>query len=389
MKKLLKDSVFFFLYYLTGLLRRKKSEAPKDVRSIVFISWQLIGDTFLALPVLHATKQKYPAAKITVVSKPFTASLYSPAAGVDEVIILEENEVTGPNIKKLMAGDYDVVVDLTNNLKSFLFVLLTKGKYKIGGSGSYNLLGIRYEGFRHLFDKMLPPPADEYVTDYFFNIVRLFDEQLVKDREWVYPVVQAADTIMLTERRTKIGICIGASRIENLWEMKNWVTLINTLASDKGLAIYIFGGKSEKKFLPELEPCFGQNVFPLIGSTTLDEAVFYLSQMDYLISNDTGLMHVAIHYSVPTVCLSGPTKAKNYVPDAPERIRVIQSKLWCQPCYSFLHLAEHYLHDDCTKNAPLCRRLLTVEQVLNAFNELRKLREIKPRAADDNQGGIQ
>jgi heptosyltransferase-2 len=376
MKKLLKDFIFFFLYYIHAFSKLRKRPNPgAEAKTILVISWHLIGDSFLSLPVIHALKKRLPGARITVLCKPFVREVFGQLPEIDDVIVIADEELTGPNINRLIHEKFDVVIDLTNNLKSYFFVLLARGKYKVGGSGSFLLLGRRYTGFPLLFDKMADAPGNEYIINYLWGITRLFLNEITLDPDWRFEAGDSCGADRAEKDKVQIGICIGASRHENLWEPQKWMSLISRLTEIHGARVFVFGGAAEKQLLPALESIEGTDVISLVGRTNILEAIGKIRSMDYFISNDTGLMHVAIHNKIPTVCLIGPTDPANYVPGDSLLTSVVKKNIYCQPCYKFLYLADQQMHEDCRELPSLCKKMITVDDVIDGLFILRQNRK--------------
>ena len=107
------------------------------------------------------------------------------------------------------------------------------------------------------------------------------------------------------------------------------------------------------------DPCTEDRCIDLAGRDTLGEAVDLLSLATCVLTNDSGLMHVAAAVGAPLVAIYGPTSS-HYTPPLSERVRILSLSLDCQPCFKRTCPLQHH-H---------CMEQLLPESVLEAIDSV-------------------
>src|SRR6185503_16229220 len=112
--------------------------------------------------------------------------------------------------------------------------------------------------------------------------------------------------------------------------------------------VVVLGSKKDR------EASGGINGTDLTGKTNLDEAIAVIAGADYVVSNDSGLMHVAAALGRPQVALFGSSSPEHTPPQSPAA-RVLWLRIECSPCYQ----------RECPLGHFRCMREMTVEVVLD------------------------
>jgi heptosyltransferase II len=115
------------------------------------------------------------------------------------------------------------------------------------------------------------------------------------------------------------------------WPAQYFGELAATLASE-GAAVWIVGSAKEHGIGEAIRASSAGVALNLCGRTTLDQAVVVLSAADMVVTNDSGLMHVAAALDRPMVALYG-SSSPAFTPPLSARARILKLDVPCSPCF--------------------------------------------------------
>jgi len=128
--------------------------------------------------------------------------------------------------------------------------------------------------------------------------------------------------------------------------------------------IIIFGGPNEVAMAQEIEENLKrlkvENFTNLAGKTNIEELCANIGGCSLFITNDSGPMHVAAAYQVPTVAIFGPTRSKETSQWMNKKSKIVRHELECSPCMKRECPLKHH---DCMKG-------ITAFEVIKAIKEL-------------------
>jgi len=168
-----------------------------------------------------------------------------------------------------------------------------------------------------------------------------------------------------TKSKNKIlGINPGASYgSAKRWYPQEFAKVASNLSSEYD--IVIFGSPNETDIASDIEKeliGFGvKNYKNLAGNTTIAELIDQISNLGLFITGDSGPMHVAAAFQVPTVTIFGPTKDEETSQWMNEKSIIVKKNLECQPCMKRTCPLQH--HD--------CMRLIKAIDVLQVVSSIK------------------
>lgn len=295
-----------------------------------------VGDMVMAQSLFMTLKAHHPGCRIGVVAPSWSLPILARMAEVDEVVGLETGHGEfGLKARRALArqlrGRFDRAIVLPRSWKSALIPYLARIPRRIGFTGEqrYGLINDRRPLDKTLLDQTvkrfvaLGLPAEEAATGNFpLPLPRL-----------------AVDPDNLAERRLALGLssrpAIGMMPGAEYGPAKQWpLAYFRELAQSlvaEGYEVRVFGGAKDEAAGDIL--CAGQpGVHNLCGRTRLADAVDLLADCRQVVTNDSGLMHVAAAVGVAIQALYG-SSSPLYTPPLTENAEIHYLGLYCSPCF--------------------------------------------------------
>ena len=304
------------------------------MRSLV-IAPQWIGDAVMSEPLLARLAQR--AEQLTVAALPWVAPVYRAMPQVHEVIELpfahgRLDWAARRRVAATLRGRFDAAYVLPNSLKSALLPWLAGIPQRIGYHGESRYV---------LLNRRMPNPAQARPPMVAFYSA-LAGEPVPADAcprlRFDAAVVEAAALAAGVQRG---GYWVFAAGAEygpaKCWPAEHYAELARSLAgTHPGVPVLLLGSGKELALCEQIARHAHGACRVLAGKTALIDAMALIAGARGVVSNDSGLMHVAAAFGVPQVAVFGSTSPEHTPPLNP-RARVIWLKdelqLDCAPCF--------------------------------------------------------
>ena len=295
-----------------------------------------IGDALMAQPLLAGLRAKHPGARLDALAPPWVAPVLRRMAEVDEVLEadlrhgalqLGERWRIGRNLR---ARTYDQAIVLPNAWKAALVPFFAGIPERIGftGESRYGLLNRR-----HTLDKAALPQMAERFAQLAERPGTPLPLPLPQPRLTSTAAQQAESLAALAlTRPAKLAVfCPGAEYgPAKRWPARHFATLAKELQA-RGYAIWLLGSPKDKAVGDEIA-ALAPDTRNLCGATSLAQAIDLIALADFVVCNDSGLMHVAAALDRPLVALYG-SSSPGFTPPLSPRAVVLSLELSCSPCF--------------------------------------------------------
>jgi ADP-heptose:LPS heptosyltransferase len=326
------------------------SKIPKHpIKSILVVKWDEIGDMAAAVHVFVTLKSAYPDAKLTVLCKPFVASLIAGDPAVDEVITDIED----------WRERYDVVVELRGTWKTLWksLALSTMPKYRVD-RGWVRFLQRGDQPHEVVTNERIIRPLLGEGQPIAKRTLYPSAEEIAAAQVWSDWALSGGD---LAEFSGYAILHTGARRELRRWPLDRFVALSKWLLQEKKL-IPIWVGTSDEEH--QLNEAFalgaaGEKWVAPEGSSLLTFYAFIASSKLY-VGNESGPLQLADIAEIPMVAIYGPGVPDVFYPRS-ARSRVLHEVLDCNPCDQ-LHCVRP--SDRCIDRIGLAAVQLAVNDVL-------------------------
>lgn len=372
--------------------QKGNSQLRPEVKSndrilIVGPSW--VGDMVMAQSLFKVLRQTRPECHIDVLAPPWSRPLLDRMPEVATAIDmpLAHGELglgkrwrLGSTLKE---QQYDQVIVLPNSFKSALVPFFSGITRRTGWRGEKR--GWLLNDCRDL-DKSALPLMVQRFTALGVSATSAIPEPtpapaLEVDQANVEKVARKFS--IRTQGNPILALCPGAE----FGDAKQWpdhyyaAVAEDYLERHEGAQVVLFGSTKDRRvcqgIVDQVSAGMADSAEPdrcynLAGDTTLAEAVDLLSLATVVVSNDSGLMHIAASLHRPLVAIYGSTSS-DFTPPLSERVEMLATDIACRPCFK----------RTCPLQHKRCLTEITPDQVLNAIQRLKQ-----PLIANDGAGSI-
>ena len=318
---------------------------------VILPNW--LGDAVMATPAIELLAKEYPSAKFTFVGSyvSIEALKYHPRcekAVVDATKQASNRLVATYKLAKEL-GTFSLAVSFRNQIHSSLLLRFTG-----------TVISIARQSWHSMFLLSHTPniSTNQHLVKQYAQLA-MSDNHEYKNEP---PALKLYIEPTQYDKPT-LGINAGATYgSAKRWYPDKFAEV--AAAFHERYNIIIFGGPNEVAMAAEIEMHLkGKNVHNytnLAGKTNIKELCANIAACSLFVTNDSGPMHVAASYQVPTVAIFGPTRYKETSQWMNEKSKIVRHEMECSPC----------MKRECPLGHHNCMKGIMAEEVIEAIKEL-------------------
>jgi len=296
-----------------------------------------LGDAVMATPAIENIVNFYNDVEITFIGSFVSVEALKNHPKAIKTFVLDKKYTSLYKISRDL-GSFDTFFSLRSSIRSkFLkFLISAKKKYQFDKNKYQN---------RHQVEKYNDFINDSLSIDSAAGELQIYGYNIAKSKKKI------------------LGINPGASYgSAKRWYPKEFAKVAKELSSKYD--IIIFGGPSETDIASDIEQALVdssvKNYKNLAGNTTITELINKIASLDLFITGDSGPMHIAAAFQIPTVAIFGPTKDKETSQWMNKKSIIVKKNLDCQPCMKRICPLQHHN----------CMNLIKAADVLDAVENI-------------------
>jgi len=296
-----------------------------------------LGDAVMVTPAIENIVNFHNDVEITLIGSFVSIEALKKHPKIIKTVVLSKKYTDLYQISRKL-GSFDVFFSFRSSVRSkFLkFLISAKNKYQFDKNKYKN---------SHQVEKYNDFVNDSFLIDLTAGNLKIYGYEVVKSKEKM------------------LGINPGASYgSAKRWYPEKFAKVAVSLSGE--YKIVIFGGPDEVDIANDIEQGLVSNNVKnyknIAGNTTITELIDQISNLDLFITGDSGPMHVAAAFQIPTVAIFGPTKDNETSQWRNTDGIVVKKNLECQPCMQRICSLEHHN----------CMKYVKSSDVLNAIKSI-------------------
>jgi heptosyltransferase-2 len=299
-----------------------------------------LGDAVMTTPALAGVREGFPDARIVLLARPLVAELFRHHPDVDEVMVYERPGRHEGALGRLRLGaelrrrGFDGALLLQNAFDAALIAFLGRIPERAG---------YPTDARRFLLTLPVPlPPGIHERHDVEYYLCLLDGLGIPRPVPTALKLaVTGEEREAMAARLASLGIERGAPIVTinpgatygsaKRWYPDRFAAVADTLSAEWGAGVVLVGSTAEAPLANEIEAAMRNPSINFAGKTTVRELMALLSLSSFLVTNDSGPMHVGAALGVPLVAIFGPTDWRRTSPWS-GRAKIVRVEVDCSPC---------------------------------------------------------
>ena len=311
-----------------------KIASNKIPRKVLIVKPSSLGDVVHSLPFLFALHECFPFAEIHWVIARGLEGLLEGNPLINKLWIIDKDKwkdagrllgtvsELGQLAKGLRNEAYDIAVDLQGLMRSGLITGATGAPVRIGFAEAR-------EGSSVFYTHKVKGDRDIHAVDRYLKVAEALGCEVAEVRFPLPLVIEPEKVLKLKNELGDYAVLVPGAR----WETKKWPSgQFAALASMLPIRSVIVGGDADRELAKIIEKQSKGRALSMAGETNIGDLIWLIRRAKFVITNDSGPMHIAAACGIPVIALFGPTNPTRTGPYRCNHL-IVRSPLECAPCY--------------------------------------------------------
>ncbi len=309
-------------------------KTSRQVRKILLIRTDRLGDVILTLPMVQVLKKNFPTADISMLVNSYTSEILDENALIDEILLDDDAGARlipfFSQLRSMRARKFDAAVVVHPILRLALLVFL---------AGIPTRVGTGYRWYSFLFNRRVYEHrkyAEKHEVEYNLNLLSALgcrwdgspDFGLQVSGASAERVTKLLDKLAITDEDFLLLIHPGSGSSARDWSPKNFGKFAKRCVDELDAKVLLTGRENEEEIIHETLQQIPRGAVSLVNKLDLRDLVAMIRRADLFVSNSTGPLHIAAALGTPVIGIYPPirecsptrwgpytTKRRVFVPD--------------------------------------------------------------------------
>jgi ADP-heptose:LPS heptosyltransferase len=282
----------------------------------LILRFSSIGDIVLTTPVTRCIKKQYPNAEVHFATKESFKVLVENNPYIDQYHLLGKS--LNKFIQSLQTENFDFIIDLHNNLRTSII------KMSLFSVKSFSFDKLNFKKWLLVVLKINQMPNVHIVDRYLETVKSLGIKNDLNGLDFFIP---EKDKVQINA--SYVAYAIGGQHNTKKLPINRIIKVCQKINGK----IMILGGKEDRPAAEEIEKALGDKIINACGKYNLNQSASLVQQAEYIITHDTGLMHIASALKKKVISIWGNTVPEFGMYPYLTAFSIIENKeISCRPC---------------------------------------------------------
>lgn len=308
------DGIGFIILILLKALGLGASSRPfidKEVKRILVIRTDRIGDLVLSTPALKALRDHFPGAHITCLTAPYTREIVEGNPCLNDVITYERAIIGSPVrlirfIAEIRRSKFDIAVVLNYTSDAILLAYLSGAPVRVGTW----IPGCKWFLTESISYRERDKPG-RHEVECVLDVLRKIGIE-ANEKSLYLPLSERGESFAVRfmkehdlEKEILVALHPGSRQPRMRWSRRGFARVADTLIRENGVRVVMIQGPGEETLIRDIFSMMQEEALVTPPGMTITGLISLLSRCSLFIGHGTGTMHIAAALKIPVIALFG------------------------------------------------------------------------------------